>query len=243
MSNNLKRELKSAFEAPIPTRKSSFLSQFNYPRASRFDFFKRQVGYIRKRVWILSGFLFIGTLLGLYCYKVSTSFVWMVSSVLPFISLVSMNEIVRSTTYNMDELEMSCKHNFLEISLIRIGLLGIGNVLVLIGILFLFVGKTDFGFFRLGLFLTTPYLLNCYISLIVLNCLKSRDVTYICGIVTAFVSISNVLITIQINDIYTEKYWTLWITSFIVLAILSVIELVKLIKKMEEFKWNSSLTV
>ncbi len=238
MSNNLKRELKSAFEAPIPTRKSSFLSQFNYPRASRFDFFKRQVGYIRKRVWILSGFLFIGTLLGLYCYKVSTSFVWMVSSVLPFISLVSMNEIVRSTTYNMDELEMSCKHNFLEISLIRIGLLGIGNVLVLIGILFLFVGKTDFGFFRLGLYLTTPYLLNCYGSLFAINRLKSREITYVCGSVTAFVSTLNALFTMQINIIYTERYWVFWIATFIALAVLSAIEAVKLIKKTGELQWS-----
>jgi hypothetical protein len=243
MRHKLKREIKLAFEAPTPIRKESFLCQFDYPKVSQFDFIKAQVGYIRKRVWILSLLLFTVTLFDLHFYVVSTSFVRVISSVLPFISLISVSEIVRSITYNMEELEMSCKHNFLEIFLIRAGILGTANFIFLISILFLFVGKTDFGFFKLGLFLTTPYLLNCYISLIVLNCLKSRDITYICGIVTAFVSISNVLITIQVNDIYTEKYWTLWIMSFIVLSILSAIEFMKLIKKMEEFKWSSSLTV
>lgn len=241
MRNNLKRELKSAFESPTPTRKSMFLSHFDYPKASRFDFIKSQAGYIRKRVWILSILVFIGILFGLYFYKVPISFIWVVSSVLPFISLTSIAEIVRSTTYNMEELEMSCKHNFLEVSLIRLGILGIANFIVLISILLLFKGKTDFGFFRLGLYLIIPYLLNCYSSLFFINRSERREITYICVGVTAFVSMLNTLVTIQINDIYTEKYWLFWVISFIVLIVLSAREVVKLIKKMEELQWNSSL--
>jgi hypothetical protein len=241
--NNLEKELKSVFEAPTPTRKNFFLNQLDYPKARRIDFIKSQLGYIRKRIWLLSALLFIGTLLELYFYKVSTSFVWVVSSALPFISLVSMSEIARSTTYNMDELEMSCKHNFLEVSLIRLGILGVANFTVLISILLLFMGKTDFGFFRLGLYLTTPFLLNCYSSLFVINRLKSRETTYICGCVTAFISISNAFLTMQVNDIYDERYYLFWTLSIIILAVLSSRELVKLIKKMEELHWSLSLTV
>lgn len=242
MRNNLKKRLKLAFEAPIPTRKSLFLNQFDYPKASRFDFIKSQSGYIRKRIWILSVLLFIGTLIGLYYYEVPTYVVWVLSSTLPFISLASIGEIVRSATYNMEELEMSCKHNLLEISLIRLGILGIANFTVLIGILLSFIGKTDFGFFRLGLYLITPSLLNCFCSLFVINRFKSREVIHICGGITSFVSILNSLLTIQINDIYTEKYWLFWITMFIILAVLSAIEVVKLIKKTEELQWNLQLT-
>lgn len=243
MRNNLKKELKSAFDAPTPTRKNLFLNQLDYPKASRIDFIKSQLGYIRKRIWILSALLFIGTLLELFFYKVSTSFIWVISSILPFISLVSISEIVRSSTYNMEEFEMSCKHNFLEVSLVRLGILGVANFIVLISILLLFMGKTDFVFFRLGLYLTTPFLLNCYGSLFAINRLKSRETTYICGGVTAFVSILNILLTIQINEIYTERYWLFWVMSFIILAVLSAREIAKLIKKMEELQWNSSLTV
>lgn len=169
--------------------------------------------------------------------------VGLISSTLPFISLISISEIVRSITYNMVELEMSCKHNFLEIFLIRSGILGLANFIILIGILVLFIGKTNFGLFRLGLYLITPFLLCTYGSLFVINRLKSREITYICGIVTAFVSLLNALLTIQINEIYTERYWGFWLVSFVMIVGLSSKEVSKLIKKMEELYWNSLSTV
>lgn len=138
---------------------------------------------------------------------------------------------------------MSCKYNFLEITLVRLGVLGSTNFILLIGILLLFMGKTDFGFIRLGLYLVTPYLLNCYGSLFAINHLKTRDTMYICVGVTAFVSMLNILLTIQINEIYTETYWMFWVISFIVLILLCAREITKLIRKMEELQWNSSLTV
>ncbi|SHI66232.1 hypothetical protein [Lutispora thermophila] len=242
MRNNLKKELKSVFDVPPPTRKNQFLSQLNYPKTSRMDFIISQLGYIRKRTWILSMLLFIGILDGLYFYKVSNSFIWVVSSILPFISLSSISEIVKSTTYNMKELEMSCKYNFLQICLVRLGVLGATNFMLLIGILILFVGKTDYSFIRLGLYITTPYLLNCYGSLYVINRLKTRMIMYVCCGVTAFVSVLNTLLTIQINEIYTEMYWLFWPMSFIILLLLSAREIVKLIRKMEELQWNLSLT-
>jgi len=242
MRYDLKKELKSAFDVPAPTRKEQFLNQLDYPKASRIDFIKSQLGYIRKRVWILSFILFIGTLLGLYFSEVPTSFVWVVSSVLPFISLVSISELVRSSTYNMEELEMSCKYNLLEVTLIRLGILGLTNLVVLIGIMLLFMGKTDFGLIRLGLYLLTPYLLNCYGTLFVINRLRSRETIYICSGVTVLVSILNTMLRTSTNEIYTERYGLFWVISFIMLAALSAKEIVKMIKKMGELQWNSSLT-
>lgn len=242
MNNNLKKELKSAFEAPTPTRKQVFLNQIDYPKASQFNFIKAQVRYIRKRVWLLSILLFVGTLCGLYLSETSISVVWIVSSVFPFLSLVSMTEIARSTSYNMAELEMSCKHSFTEVSLIRLGILGVFNFTILIGILFLFIGKMDFGFFRLGLYLITPFLLNCYGSLFVINRLQSRETMYICGGITGFVSILNALFTTQVNNIFTERYSVFWILAFIILTVLSITEIMKFIKRTEELQWNSPLT-
>lgn len=242
MKNNLKNQLKSAFEAPMPIGKNSFLSTFDYPKASKFEFIKSQLSYIRKRVWFLSLFLFAATLTGMYFYKVSYSFIWIISSALPFISLVSILEIVRSSTYNMEELEISCKHNLLELSLIRLGVLGASNFIVLISILLLFNKNTDFGFFRLGLYLTTPFLLNCCLSLLIINCLKSREIIYICSGITAFISILNTLVATQADYIYTEKYWIFWAIAFIISIASSAKELVKLVKKMEELQWNLQLT-
>lgn len=243
MKTNLKKELKKAFDPPASTGKKTFLSSFTYPKGSNLDFITSQIGYIRKRVWILSALLFIGTLTGLHFYKVSVNFVWMLSSLWPFISLTTMNEIFRSTTYRMDELEISCKHNFLKIGLVRMGILGAFNLTAWIGILLLLIGKVDFGFIQLGLYLIVPYLLNCYGSLFIVNRLKGREISYVCGVVTAFVTMLNSLLVIQINTIYTEKYKMLWGVVFIILTLLTVWEVRKLIKKMEELQWNSLLTV
>jgi hypothetical protein len=243
MRNKLEKQLKSAFEAPVPAGKHQFLAKLDYPKARRIDFFKSQLGYIRKRVWVLSALLFIITFLGLYFYHVSTSFIWIISSALPFISLVSISEIVRSTSYNMEELEMSCKHNYLEVSLARMGILGAADFIVLISILLLFMEKTDLGFFRLGLYLITPFLLNCYGSLYIVNRLKNKETMYICGCITAFVSVLNALLSMQISELYTEKYWLVWAVSFVILAVLSGRKAAILIKNMEELQWNSSLTV
>lgn len=243
MKTNLKKELKKAFDPPVSTGKKTFLSNLNYPKGSNLDFITSQIGYIRKRVWILSVLLFIGTLTGLHFYKVSVNFVWILSSLWPFISLTTMNEIFRSSMYHMDELEMSCKHNFLKIGLVRLGILGGFNLAVWIGILLLLIGKVDFGFIRLGLYLIVPYLLNCYGSLFIVNRLKSREISYICGVITAFVTMLNSLLVIQINTIYTEKYRMFWCMAFIILTLLTSWEVKKLIKKMEELQWNSLLTI
>lgn len=242
MRYNLKKELKSAFDAPPPSGKEEFFSRMGYPKASRADFIIAQLGYIRKRVWVLSLLLFAGTLLCLYILNIPASLVWFISSVLPFISLVSISEMAKSYTYGMEELEMSCKYNLLEVSLIRLGILGITNLAVLTGILVLFACKTDFGLIRLGLYLITPYLLSCYGTLFVANRLKSRETMYVCGGVTAFVSIINTMVTQQVNEIYSEKYWMFWSLTFVILIVLCVKEIVKLIRKMEDLQWNSSLT-
>lgn len=242
MNKNLKKELKSTFQAPRPTRKQAFLNHFDYPKANRFDFIKSQTGYIRKRVWVLSILLFVGTLLTLYFYQTPISSLWVVSSVLPFLLLVSMTEITRSTSYNMTELEMSCKHSFSEVILARLGILGIFNSVVLFAIVLLFISKTDLQFFRVGLYLIMPFLLNCYGSLFVVNHLPYKEAIYICGGITGFVSILNSLITTQVNNIFAEKYSMFWIMVFIVVTVLIITEIRKFMKRTEELQWNSSLT-
>lgn len=243
MRDKLKKELKSAFEAPAPVKKDIFLNQINYPKAGRIDFIISQLGYMGKHIWIISVLIFLTTLYCLYVCRVQVSLVWIFSSILPFISLISISEIIKSSRYKMEELEMSCKYNFLEVSLVRMGILGVTDLFVLTGIILLFKWKTDLSFIRLGLYFTTPYLLTCYGSLLTINRLRSRETMYVCGTVTIFVSMLNAVLSMQVKDLYTESYSLIWLLAFICLAILSARELAKLIKKMEELQWNSSLTV
>lgn len=250
MKRNLKKQLKSAFDSPLPTKKQDFLNNFAYPKASRLDFIWAQASYIRKRVWAVSALIFIAALCILHFYKpqnltsqqTDSAMIWIVSAILPFIALIAVTEIAKSTAYNMAELEMSCKHNFGEVTLIRMGILGAFQFVMLIAILLLFVGKTDFGFFRLCLYLTAPFLLNCYGTLFVLNRLRNRETLYICTAVTGFVSVMSIVFIPRIKDVFSEQHVQFWIMPFSILLILSVLEIIKLIKRTEDLQWNSVLT-
>ena len=168
-NRELKRQLKFSFNAPAASRKQDFFDSFDYPKASRLDFIKAQAGYIRKRVWIVNVLLFFIALSGTYLLKTPVGIVQGVSSILPFLSLVSITEIAKSASHNMTELEMSCRYSFSQVILARIGLLGSTNLAILSGISLLLIGKTDYGLLRLGTYLLIPFLLTSYVSLFVLN--------------------------------------------------------------------------
>lgn len=244
MNRKLKSQIKSAFNAPTPTEKTEFLQTLNFPKASRFDFILGQIGYIRKRVWIVSCLLLIGALCGLYVYSGNDilGMIWIVSSILPFVALVAVTEISRSQASNMAELEMSCKHSFADVVLVRLGVLGIFNFVIFSILLLSLIGKTDYNIILLGMYLLTPFLLTCTLSLFTLNHLHSRETIYICGGISCFISLLNNLLTIKYNEIFADKYLTLWSVAFFILLLTVVKQTVKLIKITEELQWNLQLT-
>jgi hypothetical protein len=239
VSKKLKEQLKAVFDAPEPKRKSAFLQSLNYPKTSRFDFILGQIGYIRKRVWVISCLLVILAIFGLRYAPADNdfSFIWVISSVLPFISLVTVTEIARSASYNMAELEMSCKYNFAGVVLARLGILGFFNMLVFATVIILLHGESGFGVFRAGVYLLVPFMLTCSLSLFTLNRLRSRETIYICGGISCFTGIANTLF-IQLNQVYSDEYLMMWIFALGILAVFTVMESIKLVRKTEELQWN-----
>lgn len=243
MIKKFKKQLKTAFAAPEPQRKQAFLASVNFPKVSHFDFVIGQIGYIRKRVWIVSSLLLAITLSALHVYtgEKTLDIIWMVSSMLPMVALVSITEITRSAAYHMTELEMSCKHNFGYIMLVRLGVLG-GFHLLTFGLFMVsLIGKTDFFLLRLGMYVCTPFLLTCILSFIILTRLRSKETLYICGGISCFVSVIS-LFTQQYPVVFLEEYLPLWIIVFFTLLIGLTNEAIRLINKMEELPWNLSST-
>ena len=240
MNKKMKSRLKAVFDAPAPTGKTEFLQSINFPKISRFDFILGQIGYIRKKVWIISCLLVTVVLFALRFLTDDNSLnlIWIVSSLLPFISLMTITEIARSVSYNMAELEMSCRYNFAGIVLTRLGILSCFNILVFAPIILSFPGEVGFGIFRLAVYLFVPFMLTCSLSLYVLNRLQSGRTTYICCGISCFVVILNLLFTAQYSMAFSEKYFSLWGLFFIILSIFTVGETIKLIKKTEELQWN-----
>lgn len=243
MNKKVKSQIKSAFNVPEPTRKDEFLKSITYPKSRPSDFVLEQIGYIRKRVWMISLFIFIATLYGLYVYgdERALEVVWGMSSVLPFVSLMMITEVTRSTACNMVELEMSCKHSLFEVMLVRLSILGSFNFIVFVLTLILFMGKTDFSLVRLGIYVLTPFLLTCLGSLFVINKIHSRETTYICGGISGFVSLINTILTTQYSTIFENQYMLIWSILFFSLIFLVGGEIMKFLKRTGELQWHSPL--
>ncbi|GKX28727.1 hypothetical protein SH1V18_12070 [Vallitalea longa] len=240
MNSKLKKDIKSAFDPPKARRKERFLNDFDYPKATQYDFISSQIGYIRKRVWIVSGILVLSVLY--YTFFVfncrELNILWTVSSLLPFVALVSITEIARSTSYRMQELEMSCKHRFSEVVLARLGILGSFNIIVFAIIILALVGKTDYSLIQFSLYILTPYLFTCILSLFTLQHFSIRETNYVCGGISCFVSILNNILIYSYHIVYTDAYLHFWIILFSILLITVIIQVNEFVKKTEELSWS-----
>ena len=132
MRKEMRQALEKAFEAPKALGKQHFLKEHKGKRYYiRMDeFILLQVGYIRKRTWMISAVVFI---LGITAASVMKSeLVWVLSAVMPFLALTIISEWMRSIAYGMFELEQVTRFSFKSVLLARLGILGMANFLIFI---------------------------------------------------------------------------------------------------------------
>ena len=240
MNKKIKQKLKKAFEPPKPKRKEEFIQSINYPHVSWFGFLAMQAYYIRKRVWAVSFLLMMAVFFLLPLLMDANTLIWTISAFLPFIALVGITEIARSMSFNMAELEMSCKYSFSDIVLARLLILGAVNAIIFTIITISLLRINSTGIMPLVANLFTPYLLSCSLSLFSINHYRLRGNVYVYGTVSVFVSMLSLILLNQHNHILPEGNWLLW--SFWLLIFWLLAEIKKFIKRMEENQWSLSLT-
>lgn len=237
MNKKLKKALKSTFVAPKPTKKSEFLNSLPYPKATNLEFYLSQIRYIRKRFWCLSVLLLIGMTVFSLNFVQGEEIVGVLSAVLPLLTLLGITEISKSMSYNMTELEMSCKYNLGKITLIRLSIIGVFHLAILLLSLLLFKNQSQYGLLRYSLYAVTPFLLSSYISFWVANRMKSKDTLYICSGVTAFISMAMFAMSSNFTVIYGRDYALFWSMAFIAIAVLLTKEIYFLLTERDE-QWN-----
>jgi len=249
LNKDLKDALQVAFEAPPPVNKNRFLRTLRYPKITYFDFLLSQFSYIHKRVWIFSIFLVcMGQVLvsaseasSIHWYSEGGG-IWIVSAVLPFLSLLTVTEIYRSAFYHIAELEISCRFSLPQIVMARIGILGVGSFVVLMFILISMNKISSFGLMALISYLIAPYTMTCSLCLWILSRIRGQESIYSCAAATCFISILYTAIRTMVPFLYSDsylKYWWFFSATFILLVAL---QLYKLIKQMGDKTWNLFLT-
>lgn len=147
----LKQCIKRAFPVPEPEHRQEFLAHHGGTQfvMSRRAFYLTQLGYIRKRIWLLSGLLMV--LAVRMAYFIGNRSLEMgrekallccISAVVPLLAVLVIAEVNRSFTCGMNELEMSTRHNLLEVYLARGIFMGVGNFLWMCLALLLLVRET-----------------------------------------------------------------------------------------------------
>ncbi len=208
MKADMKNFLKEAFAAPVPVHKKDFLKNVRQPGISTFSFIFAQLSYIRKRVWIMSGFIFI---LALVCAAYfGEDSIWMISAMIPFIELFTITESVKSTIYNMAELEMSSRFSLKSIVLARLSAIGLLHLVILCGLVIFTQENVSFSMIRTGVYLFVPYLLTSVSGLIAARKVQSKEVIYICMGISIMVSFLIFVLKENIPSLYGEKQFIWW---------------------------------
>lgn len=239
MNKKLKSILKQSFTPPPTQHGEQFINSISYPKETILELLISQIGFIRKRVWIL--FMMGVCFAFFYTQSVSVpeNIVSGVSAILPFLSLCTISEIYKSMIFNMEELELACKYNLPKISLMRIGILGT----VSFGLLFflvVIVGKSDFGMIRNTIYICVPFLISSYLNILIISNIHLKDPIYVCATISGVVSIFMFLASSSFQFIYNLDFLFNWVVLFVLLIGVLVYNFIRFINSQEELQWNLS---
>lgn len=239
MDKKLKNALRQAYTLPSPEGKDEFLKQFREPLTGYREFFLSQAGYIKKRAALMS-FIILAAILYLSLHTDILT-ISAVSAFMPFLIIFLVTEFSRSVSYNMAELEMSCRYSLADIVLVRSFILGAVQLLCVVSALIICHEKSGISLLMTAAYLLTPYLLSLALSLAVLRRNRSRNI-YISVIICCFISFGCITARFLNPVIFSGIYNGLWITALIVLGFVTVYEFMEFKRKLVDNEWNLSLT-
>ena len=114
-----------------------------------------------------------------------------ISAFVPFLALSVVAENSRSLRYGMEELELSSRFSLKAIVMARMGVIGLGNLMLLL-ILAAFVWRRS-SLLTAGVYLLLPYLLATFLNLMLVRKVSGKESIYSCLGITILASAASVL--------------------------------------------------
>lgn len=229
MKRKRREELTRYFEAPKPDRKRAFVRQFGLQKMNLLHMIFMQSRYISKRVWIFSGLLF-----GITCLVTQMAqwkYVSMILAFVPFLVMLSVTETMCSYRYGMEELELSARFSLKSIVLARITMLGLGNLVVLTGIMFLVKSNVQIDM----VYVMTPYFLTAGGSLCIVRNLRGAESTFPCFGLAALTCVLELYLPWQFEVIFAPEYAWVWVCTCVMGMLITVRESYRIIRMTEDF--------
>ena len=232
MERRLQDELKRYYEAPKPKKKQAFIRRLGVQRINYRHLIAMQARYLSKWVWMVS-FLFCGLSFGIV-NLMEEKYVCMIYGLVPFLVMVTVTESMRSYRYGMEELELSARFSLKSIVMARMLMLGIGNMVVLAIAIFLLGNRVEHYFFQV----LTPYFLTAGGSLYLVRRIPGKENTFFCFALAAGVSILQMLLPWQWQEIFQPGYMPVWAAVCLIGVFITIRESYRTIRMTEDLAWN-----
>lgn len=233
MKKELRGLLEHYYAAPGPQRKQAFLNRLCVPRRRMRVLLFAQLRYIPKVVWILSLVLFAAMIAVENLF--SAAYAGSVYALVPFLSAVTVSASMCSCRYHMAELEGTTLFSLGSVVMMRMLLLGFGNLLFLA--VFAFFLEPSF-FLVEFMYILAPYMLTGSGSLFVYRRYAQRDANYMSLAISGFVAALELYTTKSAVFLFEESRAGLWAFLCISLVALFGFQMRKSMQAMEELVWN-----
>lgn len=236
MNRRTRKMLREYYRAPEPRRKREFAARWTRRRISIGKMILHQLRYISK--WhMLCSMLLFGMMLAAGSY-VSFSVLGTLYAMVPFLVVLSVTESMRSFRFGMTELESTTLFSLKSIIMMRMLLLGVGNLFCL----FMFAFLRNENVVMEFIYLLVPYFLTAAGGLAVFRRHSGVTGNYMCLALSAGVSALQCYVYYAYHDIYLAEYNTIWLFVCILLAVLLGREMKQtflvITKQREDLVWD-----
>lgn len=155
------------------------------------------------------------------------------SFIIALIGVLGFPELCKSFSYQMWELEHSCKYNLKQIVALKLFIIGTLDLLILITVSVLMSVQTNLPLWQLALYIFVPFNLTCIISFYIISFSRKKEIAshlYLTGLGFAFI----LLLCINRFSIYQHASFQLWIIIFVASAVMLITRVHHFLKGVEE---------
>ncbi|MEK4236181.1 hypothetical protein MHI27_10505 [Paenibacillus sp. FSL H8-0261] len=184
-------------------------------RTSFTEFYKAQLRFISWKVWALQLLIVAG--MGLLLHNFinhphgNIQIVMLASISAPLLVITGLQTLTRSLTFHMLEIELSTRHVLEKLTLVRMSLLGIADLIGLTLLAVLLNVWIQTGILSLLLYLLVPFNIACLGSLWLLNRIRTSNCGYYCLLYCALLVIVQIIFTFNYSfSLFLSSVTGLW---------------------------------
>lgn len=213
MNRKIKKMLREHYVAPMPQRKREFVAKWKKPKIHIGEMIFLQLRYISKWHLVLS-LLLLGIMMGISRY-ISLPYMGVLYGLVPFLVMLSVTESMRSFRFGMTELEGAALFSLKSIIMMRMLLLGMGNMFILLVLAFIRSNRWMMEF----VYLLVPYFITAAGGLAIFRKHSGMEGNYMCLALSAGISVLQGFIYCSCQNLYEAEYNSIWVAICGLLAV------------------------